>query len=149
MPGQQGIRRSKDCYVRYPKQTYATIPDGLIKICAAKKIGRNGWIVLTTLCKAVYSDGRFARIGSAEQMKLTGLNANQVGRGMKELRDAGIIEAVERTTANPEVVGSNPAPATKISALFRGLFCCICAGQSLKYSDLRSYFYLRISGAQM
>ena len=100
MPVRQGIRRSKDCYVRYPKQTYATIPDGLIKICAAKKIGRNGWIVLTTLCKAVYSDGRFARIGSAEQMKLTGLNANQVGRGMKELRDAGIIEAVERTTAN-------------------------------------------------
>ena len=94
-----GVRRGKDCFVRFPVQSYATIQDGLTRLLVSRNVGRNGWAVIVTLCKAIYADGRLGRISAKEIGNVTGLNPNQVARGMAELRDKGIIVAVYRTTA--------------------------------------------------
>lgn len=52
---------------------------------------RNGWPVMAALCIKVYANGVFGLASSNWIQELTGLTANQVARGMKELRDAEII----------------------------------------------------------
>jgi hypothetical protein len=46
---------------------------------------------------AVLADGRFGRKSSENMQAITGLTAAQVARGMLELKQASIIEPVERT----------------------------------------------------
>jgi len=98
MQSYQGrIGRGKNAYVRYPKLTYSTIQQGLMKVLVEKRIGRNGWAVITALSMAVLADGRFGRKSSENMQAITGLTAAQVARGMLELKQASIIEPVERT----------------------------------------------------
>lgn len=93
-----GGRRGKECFVRFPKLTYATIQDGLLKRMAARKIGRNGWAVMVAFCKTIYTDGCLGKLSSAAIQEVTGLTDKQVARGMADLRDKGIIEPIIRTT---------------------------------------------------
>ncbi len=93
-----GVRRGKECFVRFPSLTYATVQDGLLRVLVEKGVGRNGWAVIVTLCRSIYSDGRLRRMGAEEIAQISGLTLNQVARGMKELRDKGIIVPVYRTT---------------------------------------------------
>lgn len=95
----EGLNRGKDCFVKYPKQSYATIQDGLLGLLVRKQIGRNAWAVMIALCRAVYSDGRLGRLPSKVAEQVTGLSSYQVARGMKELRDKKIIVPVIRKTS--------------------------------------------------
>ena len=92
------IRRGKECFVRYPKFSYATLQDGLTRVLLEKEVGRNGWEVMAILSKAVYYDGRFRPIGAEEMSKQFGLTKAQISRGMAELRDKDIITPVTVTT---------------------------------------------------
>ena len=94
----KALRRGSDTFAHYPNFTYATIQDGLARVLAEKKVGRNGLIVMIALCRTVYYDGRLCRVGAEEMSDRFGLTKNQIARGMTELRDKGIIEAVMRTT---------------------------------------------------
>jgi hypothetical protein len=98
-PRNREVKRGKDCYVRYPKLTYATLQDGLTRILIEREVGRNGWAVIAILSKAVYYDGRFRPIGAEEMSRQFGLTKAQISRGMAELRDKGIIMPVTITTA--------------------------------------------------
>ncbi|MGI6105143.1 MAG: hypothetical protein ACOYD7_03000 [Raoultibacter sp.] len=99
MPFDRGrVRRGKDCFVKFPAQSYATIQEGLLKLLVSKGIGRNGWAVIVALCRTIYSDGRLGRMSSAQIEAVTGLSEYQVARGKKELRDKGVIVPVYRTT---------------------------------------------------
>lgn len=93
------IRRGSDTFAHYPNFTYATIQDGLARVLVEKGVGRNGWAVMTALCRTVYYDGRLCRVGAEEIAQRFGLTKNQIARGMMELRDKGIIEPIMRTTA--------------------------------------------------
>jgi|GEM_PF-1133203 len=88
-----------DPFARYPASTFATVPGGLACLMAEKRVGRNGWAVMVALCRRVYADGRLGRTPAAEIAEASGLTAYQVARGMKELRDKGIIAPVTRKTA--------------------------------------------------
>ena len=70
-----------------------------MKLLVEKRVGRNGWAVMVALCRKVYADGRLGRTPAAEIAEASGLTAYQVARGMKELRDKGIIAPVTRKTA--------------------------------------------------
>ena len=94
-----GERHGKDCFVRFPKHTYSTIQEGLARRLVKRQIGRNGWAVMVTLCRTIYSDGRLGKMSSQSIQTSTGLTDKQVSRGMKELREKGIIEPIVRTTS--------------------------------------------------
>lgn len=93
------IASAPDPFARYPATTFATIQVGLVKLLVEKRVGRNGWAVMVALCRKVYADGRLGRTPAAEIAEASGLSAYQVARGMKELRDKGIIAPVTRKTA--------------------------------------------------
>ena len=93
------IAGSSDPFARYPPTTFATVQVGLVKLMTEKKVGRNGWAVMVALCRKVYADGRLGRTPATEISEASGLTAYQVARGMKELRDKGIIAPVTRKTA--------------------------------------------------
>ena len=96
---QKKVRRSKECFIRYPKLSYATIQDGLARVLVSKGVGRNGWAVMAALCRAVYYDGRMRAVSAESISAAYGLTKAQVARGMSELRDKGIIEPVTVTTS--------------------------------------------------
>lgn len=88
-----------DPFARYPASTFATVPAGLVRLMAEKRVGRNGWAVMVALCRRVYADGRLGRTPAAEIAEASGLTPYQVARGMKELRDKELIAPVTRKTA--------------------------------------------------
>ena len=88
----------RDSFVRYPNFTYSTIQEGLARVMASRKVGRNGWSVMVALCRKVYEDGRFGRMSAEDIRKASGLDLKQVARGMEELRNKGIIVPVVRKT---------------------------------------------------
>ena len=65
---------------------------------ARAQIGRNGWPVMVALCHKIYANGRLGRASSDEIARRTGLTYTQISRGMRELRDKGIIAPVIRKT---------------------------------------------------
>ena len=93
------IAGAPDPFARYPPSEFATLPMGLARLLAEKRVGRNGWAVMVALCRKVYADGRLGRTPASEIAEASGLTAYQVARGMKELRDKGIIAPVTRKTA--------------------------------------------------
>lgn len=97
--GRDGVAARTDPYARYPPTTFATIQEGLVRLLVEKRVGRNGWAVMVALCRKVYADGRLGRTPAADICGATGLTAYQVARGMKELRDKGVIVPVTRRTA--------------------------------------------------
>lgn len=88
----------KGDYVRFPKRSYSTIQRGLMRVLVERRVGRNGLMVMIALCRAIYSDGRLGRLSSEEMSEMTGLTSYQNARGMKELRDKGIITPIIRKT---------------------------------------------------
>ena len=97
-------------YVRYPKGTYATIQDGLLRFLAERQVGKNGWPVAVYLCRRVYADGRIGRASSKAIQSATGLTEAQVERGMRELRDKEIIRRMTRDTRAGAKVEDKAAP---------------------------------------
>lgn len=97
--GRDEITGKTDPFARYPASTFSTVQAGLVQLMVEKRVGRNGWAVMVALCRKVYADGRLGRTPAAELAKVSGLTAYQVARGMKELRDKGIIAPVIRKTA--------------------------------------------------
>lgn len=93
------IAGAPDPFARYPASTFSTVQVGLVRLMSEMKVGRNGWAVMVALCRKVYADGRLGRTPAAEIAEAAGLTAYQVARGMKELRDKGIIAPVTRKTA--------------------------------------------------
>lgn len=93
------IRRGKECFARFPKRSYATVQDGLLRLLVEAQVGRNGWAVIIAMCRTIYSDGRLGRIAAKDIASVTGLSPYQIARGMTELREKGIIVPVYRTTA--------------------------------------------------
>lgn len=88
----------KGDYVRFPKRTYSTIQRGLMRVLVERRVGRNGLMVMIALCRAIYADGRLGKLSSEEMTEMTGLTSYQNARGMKELRDKGIITPIIRRT---------------------------------------------------
>ena len=39
-----------------------TVPQALVRTMAERRVGRNGWAVMTFLCKTVLSDGRLGAV---------------------------------------------------------------------------------------
>ncbi|WP_058985634.1 hypothetical protein [Hugonella massiliensis] len=99
MPVDRERLRRGEVFARYPRLTYSTIQEGLVALLVSKRTGRNGWAVIVTLCRRVYADGRLGLMSAAEICKATGMTAEQVHRGMGELRNKGIIVPVYRTNA--------------------------------------------------
>ena len=93
------VRRGKDCFAKFPKLSYATIQDGLLKLLVETQVGRNGWAVIVAMCRTIYFDGRFGRISAKDIAATTGMSSYQIARGMTELREKGIIVPVYRTTS--------------------------------------------------
>ena len=88
------VDRPTFAYAHYPKRTFTTIPDGIIGALTEKQVGRNGWAVMAVLCKMVHADGRLGTVSAesiAEQSRLT---LPQVARGMRDLRQRGVIAPV-------------------------------------------------------
>ena len=85
---------------RYPPFTYAMMPDGIVKALVDKRVGRNGWAVMSALCRRVYEDGKLGRASAREISAFTGLTAYQVARGMTDLREKGIIVPVIKKDAD-------------------------------------------------
>ena len=84
-------------YVKY-RAPYTTLPFGLMRLLVEKQVGRNSWPVMAALCNGVHVN-RMLDVKSSERIvKLTGLTANQVARGMRELREKGVIVPVTRKT---------------------------------------------------
>ncbi len=81
-------------FARYPPLAFTTIPQGLIAELSARKVGRNGLIVMLALCRKVYDDGRLGRASALSIAEFTGLGLRQVERGMADLKERGIIEPV-------------------------------------------------------
>ena len=78
-------------YAQYPPLRFSVVPEGLIAELNARRVGRNGMLVMLDLCRQVYEDGT---IGRAPARDVSERTAYQVARGMTELRDKGIIEPV-------------------------------------------------------
>lgn len=83
-------------YAHYQPNTFTTLPDALVDVLVDRRAGRNGWAVMTTLCKMTFVDGRFGVIAAKRVSEQTGLILAQVARGMRELRQRGIIAPVLR-----------------------------------------------------
>ncbi|MBQ9069118.1 MAG: hypothetical protein IJ131_08675 [Eggerthellaceae bacterium] len=90
---------SKFGYARYPASTFTTLPEALVRALIGRQVGRNGWAVLTVLCRMVYTDGRLGTVGAEKVAETTGLTLAQVARGMRDLRQRGIIAPVIRKNA--------------------------------------------------
>lgn len=91
--------QKRDSFARYEPQSFAILPDGLVAAMAERKVGRNGWAVMTALCHAVFSDGRLGVLSAKSIAKRTGLTEYQVARGMTDLREHDIIAPVIRKNA--------------------------------------------------
>lgn len=89
MPVDRNRLRRGEGFARYPKLTYSIIQEGLVVLLVDKRMGRNGWAVIVTLCRRVYADGRLGLMPAAEICKATGITVEQVHRGMGELRRKG------------------------------------------------------------
>lgn len=84
-------------YVHY-RAPFSAISPGLVRLLVEKQVGRNGWPVMVALCYGVYPN-RTLKVKSSEGIaEFTGLTANQIARGMRELREKGIIVPVTRKT---------------------------------------------------
>ena len=71
---------------------------GADRLLVEMKVGRNAWPVMLALAVGVH-ENRVLDIRSADAiMSLTGLEAEQVARGMRELREKGVIVAVIKKT---------------------------------------------------
>lgn len=81
-------------YAQYPPLSFSVVPQGLVTELAARRVGRNGLIVMMDLCRQVYEDGTIGRAPACDVSDRTGLTAYQVARGMAELREKGVIEPV-------------------------------------------------------
>lgn len=99
MPVDRDRLRRGEVFARYPKLTYSTIQEGLVALLVDKRMGRNGWAVVVTLCRRVYADGRLGLMPAAEICRATGMTSEQVHRGMGELRRKGVIVPVYRINA--------------------------------------------------
>ena len=87
-------------FAHYPKLTYATIQDGLLRVAQEKDLGKNGLKVLICLCRCVYADGKLGIMGSEAMQRVSGMTRIQVMHGMEELRRKEIIiPVVKRTKA--------------------------------------------------
>jgi hypothetical protein len=96
--GRNEVEPGKVPFARFEAQTYSTMPEGLVMAMTAAQVGRNGWSVMIALCRMIYSNGAFGRVSAKEISARTGLTANQVRRGMEELRDKGLIVPVIHRT---------------------------------------------------
>lgn len=83
-----------DRYAQYPPLGFSVMPQGLVAELAARRVGRNGLIVMMDLCRQVYDDGSLGIAPARDVSRRTGLTAYQIARGMAELRDKGVIEPV-------------------------------------------------------
>ena len=54
-------------FARYPASTFSTVPQAVARAMAERRVGRNGWAVMTALCRTVLADGRFGVV-SAEKV---------------------------------------------------------------------------------
>lgn len=79
-------------YAQYPPLSFSVVPQGLVAELAARRVGRNGLLVMMDLCRQVYEDGTIGRAPARDVSDRTGLTAYQVARGMAELREKGVIE---------------------------------------------------------
>lgn len=68
----------------------------LMRVMVAVNLGRNGCVVLLSLCRFVKPNGMFGKMPSRKIVEDTGMTPAQVARGMKELRDKHIIEPIPR-----------------------------------------------------
>ena len=81
-------------YAQYPPLGFSVVPQGLVIELSARRVGRNGLVVMIDLCRQLYEDGTIGRTPARDVSERTGLSSYQVARGMAELRDKGIIEPV-------------------------------------------------------
>lgn len=93
-----GLAPEEVAFARYPKGTYSTIQEGLLKALASKKLGMNAWVVMVALCRTVYADGRLGRASMETIAARTGLNRDQIAHSMAELRRKKVIVPVLRMT---------------------------------------------------
>ena len=99
MPGGRGeVGAGRDAFARFAPLSYATVQEGLTRAMASARVGSNGWPVMVALCHKIYADGRLGRASADEIARRTGLTHAQIMRGMRELRDKGIIVPVIRKT---------------------------------------------------
>ena len=96
--GRGEVGAGRDAFARFAPLTYATVQEELTRAMARAQIGRNGWPVMVALCHRIYADGRLGRTSADEIARRTGLTHAQIMRGMRELRDKGIIAPVIRKT---------------------------------------------------
>lgn len=66
---------------------------------AERRVGRNGWAVMTALCRTVLADGRFGVVSAEKVSEYSGLTRAQVARGMSDLKEKKIMEPVVRRNA--------------------------------------------------
>lgn len=85
-----------DPFARFPSGAFSTVPAGLVRAMAERRVASNGWPVMIALCRRIYADGTLDRCGREEIAAMTGLGYRQVARGMAELRDKGLIVPVVR-----------------------------------------------------
>ena len=90
------MRAAGFSYAHYPKSTFATVPQALIRVLAERQVGRNGWAVMSVLCKTVFADGRLGTAPAKRVAEVSGLTRAQVARGMRDLRERGVIAPVIR-----------------------------------------------------
>lgn len=96
MQNPQGLSGRKQDAIRYQAGRFAAVPASLIEFLVRVKVGRNGFAVITSLCRYVKPDGTFGKM-SREKMSLeTTLTPAQVSRGMAELKEKLVIEPVPR-----------------------------------------------------
>ena len=95
----RGVGADRGRFARYPALTFSMMPTGLVEKLVESRVGRNGWAVMVVLCRMVFADGGLGRVSAEEVSRVSGLSAYQVARGMKELRDKGVIVPVMRRTA--------------------------------------------------
>lgn len=99
MQDTRGIRDRKGSQsAHYVRGRFATVPVMLMRLMVGVQLGRNGCMVLLSLCRFVKPNGVFGKMPSKKIVEDTGMTSAQVARGMKELRDKLIIEPLPRTT---------------------------------------------------
>ena len=82
--------------MRYAKGHFAVIPKSVMRYACNSGLGRNGLLVLMSLCCYVNRNGV---LGKKSRMQIaidTGMTLEQVSRGMKDLKDKLIIEPTMR-----------------------------------------------------
>ena len=95
-----GVEKPSFAYAHYPALTFTTLSDALVRALTERQVGRNGWSVMMVLSKMTYANGALGIVSAERISEQTGLTLAQVARGMRDLRQRGIIAPIVRKTSD-------------------------------------------------